>query len=181
MLDKSKTKPFNLRQIIRQISILSNDILKGEKDMRKQTLKNWMAMVAVMLGLSLTLLPLGSVHGKDIVDKLGKQVKKLDTSEDVKLLIVAGPLQKVTTEKQFLATVKAVLAPTQHEAFTLPLIMSKLQHMPVAKIQLSGNVIDNVDMGNVIPAGQQGLANTFLIYEGDTTLPAQVIANLDWY
>lgn len=150
----------------------------------KKIFNYWVALVAIVLGLSLPMIPLSQVQGKDLTDKLGKEVKKLDKDdalEKSKVLIIVGTMKKVATEKQFLATVKGVLAPSQHDVFTIPLVMTKLQHMPVAKINVSGNVIDNVDMGNVIPAGEQGLANTYLIYEGDTTLPAQVMANLDRY
>jgi hypothetical protein len=95
-----------------------------------------------------------------------------------KLLVVVGQNKKTTTITKFLSTVETVLSDSQYHLFTLPLVMASLQQMPVAKVKVGGTIIADLVIGNALPAGMEGVADMYLIYDGDLSLPAQVLANL---
>jgi hypothetical protein len=147
----------------------------------KRSFKNWAFAFALLVGFSIGTLPQSALAARDLLGELAKKVDKLDADKNFgnkKLLIMVGQEKKTTTIDKFLMTVQSNLSDTQYHLFTLPLVMSSLQQMPVAKVTLGGTIVSNLGIGNVVPAGLEGVADVYLLYEGDSSLPAQVIANL---
>ncbi len=153
---------------------------KETKTMRK-LLNHWLGFVAILLGFTIFSFSNPALAGRDLLNELGKKVDRLDADknfEKKKLLIMVGQNKRTTTVDKFLSTIQTILSESQYHLFTLPLVMSSLQQMPVAKIKVSGTIVADLGIGNTLPAGLEGVADIYLIYEGDSTLPSQVMANL---
>jgi hypothetical protein len=147
----------------------------------KKMFKIRLSAIALLVGFSFFALSTPALAARDLLNELAKKVDRLDadkTFEKKKLLIMVGENKKTTTVDKYLATVQSILSDTQYHLFTLPLVMSSLQQMPVAKVNISGTVVASLGIGNSLPAGLEGVADIYLIYEGDASLPSQVLANL---
>ncbi|HCU24374.1 MAG TPA: hypothetical protein DF383_05090 [Deltaproteobacteria bacterium] len=133
------------------------------------------------MGVSILTIPGSALAAKDLLNELGKKVSKLDADknfEKKKLLMMVGQEKKTTTVGKFLSTVQSNLSDTQYHLFTLPLVMISSQQMPVATVRVGGTIISNLGVGNVVPTGLEGVADLYLLYEGDLALPGQVLGNL---
>lgn len=86
--------------------------------------------------------------------------------------------KKSTTVGALLSTVDAVLSPAQHNIFVAPLILAEHQNVNYATVEVDGAVVKNVGLRPQPPSEQVGVAALVLSFKGDTTLPAQVLANL---
>lgn len=142
-------------------------------------------LVAVFVMLPLLTLPQISDAGvkgvSDLVGAHNKWTRKLKGDKEFKnkrvLFIVDGE-RKSTTVDGLLGTVKSVLSRAQYSIFVDPLLLAESQRMGYANIIVSGAVLSSVELAQTPPPDQAGLAALVLNYTGATTLPLQVLANL---
>ena len=118
---------------------------------------------------------------KQLVGEYAKAVEKMKGDKEFankRVLLVVGAERKATTVGGLISAVKLALSEPQHSIFIDPLVLAESQQMGYAKIDVSGAFVSGVDLEAQPPAETRGLAVLVLDYEGDTTLPLQVLANI---
>lgn len=118
---------------------------------------------------------------KQLVGEYVKAVDKMKGDQEFinkRVLLVVGTERKATTVGGLISAVKLALSEPQHSIFVDPLVLAQSQQMGYAKIDVSGAYVSGVDLEAQPPAETRGLAVLVLDYEGDTTLPLQVLANI---
>ncbi len=86
--------------------------------------------------------------------------------------------KKSTTVGALLSTVDSVLSPAQHSIFVDPLILAEHQNVSYVSVEVDGAIVRSIALKPQPPSEQMGVAALVLSFKGDTTLPAQVLANL---
>lgn len=123
----------------------------------------------------------GSKSAFKLVGDYSREIKALRTNKDFvnkRVLLVVGDQRKSTTLEGLLSAVELALSEPQHSIFVEPILMAQSQNMGYVNVNASGPVIKSVKLAKQPPADHAGLAALVISFEGDTTLPAQALANI---
>ena len=94
------------------------------------------------------------------------------------ILIEVLDQRKSTKIGDLLDTVQSVLSSAQRSIFVDPLLLAEHQNASYATVEVDGAVLKGVSLSSQPPAEQKGVAAMVLTFKGDTTLPNQVLANI---
>ena len=137
--------------------------------------------VSFLVGISLT----AEAKGNNMRKLVGVQAKRTQQLKadrnfaDKRVLFIVNGQKKSVTVDALLGTVDKALSESQHSIFVIPLVIAEQQDANYAAVDVSGTLIKNLTLSSYQPEPNRGLAALVLTYEGETTLPQQVMANLE--
>ncbi len=128
--------------------------------------------------------PVWSAKGRgvrDLVGEHGNWVKGLVNSRAFAgktILVEVLDQRKSTKVGDLLDTVQSVLSAAQQSIFVDPLLLAEHQNAAYVVVEVDGAVLKGVVLNSQPSAEQKGVAALVLTFKGDTTLPNQVLANI---
>lgn len=141
------------------------------------------AMLAV-LPLLIQPVTVEAAKNKSVPNLIGKhekwvrQVKNDKEFRKKRVLLVVEGQKKATTIEGLLSTVEVALSEPQRSIFVDPLLLAENQQVNYCVVTVSGAVVKAVELSRTQPKAHQGLAALVISFEGDTTLPLQVLVNV---
>jgi hypothetical protein len=94
------------------------------------------------------------------------------------ILVEVLDQRKSTKVGELFDIVQSVLSPAQQSIFVDPLLLAEHQSAGYVTVDVDGAVLKGVNLSSQPPAEQRGVAALVLTFKGDTTLPNQVLANI---
>lgn len=94
------------------------------------------------------------------------------------VLVEVADQRKSTKVGDLLDTVQTVLSAAQRSIFVDPILLAEHQNAAYVTVEVDGAVLKSVGLSSQPPAEQKGVAGLVLTFKGDTTLPNQVLANI---
>jgi hypothetical protein len=137
--------------------------------------------VSFLVGMSLTAEAKGNNMRKlvGVHARYTQQLKSDRNFANKRVLFIVNGQKKSVTVNDLLGTVDTALSDSQHSIFVVPLVIAEQQDANYAAVDVSGTLIKKLTLSSYQPEPNRGLAALVLKYEGETTLPQQVMANLE--
>ncbi len=143
----------------------------------------------MMIGVFVSLPMLGNTPAaqagtkslRNLVGAHGKWIQRMKSDKNFakkRILLVVGDKKKASTVAGLLEAVEIALSEPQHSVFVIPLIVAENQNVSYVSANVSGAFVREIKLSEYPPADQRGLASLVIHFDGDSTLPLQVIANL---
>lgn len=111
--------------------------------------------------------------------KWTQELKSSDGFANKRVLLIVNDQKKSSTVNGLLKAVDSALSESQHSIFVLPLVIAEQQDANFASVEVSGTLIKKLTLSSSQPEPNRGLAALVLEFEGETTLPQQVMTNLE--
>ncbi len=138
-------------------------------------------VVSFLVGISLTAQAKND-EARRLVGVYAKWTQQLRTNQDFankRVLLIVNGQKKTATINGLLKAVDEALSESQHSIFVVPLVIAEHQDANYASVDVSGTLIKKLTLSSYQPEPNRGLAALVLQYDGETTLPQQVLANLE--